>query len=324
MEPYNNQTIQNPPEGTRDCVKSSFIEANTIPSTLEEIKSKHIIPVFAKDSEPVISQADFIEATCDGLSKHYAGELINAPEIRVSHPIQGIVANARFKPVQYLDESEKTIYYDRLAFMIEIPTISGNVGGNPLSLTMGGVQAYNLTNLHSRKGADQHFKIFIGFKNTVCTNLKIWSDGLISGLKVTSVDELKANIKLLIENYNAPYHLRALEGLVNFNLSEKQFAQVLGKARMYHHLPLLARKYIPELLINDTQLSIVVREFYHDNNFKRDHDGSINLWKLYNLFTGATKSSYIDHFLDRSVNAFEFVEGLKRSLEHQTESWFLN
>jgi hypothetical protein len=320
MEPLNNSITQiNKPEQRR----KSFIEANTVPCTLEQIRSDHIIPVF-KDGTPVISTTDFVEASFEGLSNYYSQELISAPELRLSHPVEARVASARNKTVDELLPEDKTIFYDRAAFCIEIPSISDDVGGNPLSLTFGGVAAYSQTNLTSAKNSPQYFTIFMGYRNSVCCNLKVSSDGVISNLKVHSINELKASIKTLIENYNAVYHLNSMRKLVDYNLTETQFAQVLGRCRMYHHLPQLARKHIPELLINDTQLSLVVREFYHDKHFGRDGDGNINLWKLYNLFTGASKHSYIDHFLDRSVNAFEFVEGLKRSLEHHSESWFLN
>ena len=53
-------------------------------------------------------------------------------------------------------------------------------------------------------------------------------------------------------------------------------------------------------------------------------DGSINLWKLYNLFTGAAKSTYIDSFLDRSVNAFQFTDTLRLALKNDTSNWFLH
>ena len=39
---------------------SKFIEANTTIVGLDEIRNKHIIPVFTKDNAPLISQADFI------------------------------------------------------------------------------------------------------------------------------------------------------------------------------------------------------------------------------------------------------------------------
>jgi hypothetical protein len=40
----------------------------------------------------------------------------------------------------------------------------------------------------------------------------------------------------------------------------------------------------------------VFRDFYKDESFCRDANGDINLWKLYNLFAGANKSTYIDSF----------------------------
>ena len=170
MEQLNNTPINlRAPQTSRN----SFIDANTLPTSLAEIKERHIIPVFAKDGEVLISQSDFIEIMGDCLSNYYQGEIISDPSILISHPIQGRIPSARNKPLQYLEEHERTIYYDRMMFTIEIPSITEEVGGNPLALTIGGVQAYNQNNLQSRKGADEHFKIFVGFKNTVCTNLKV-------------------------------------------------------------------------------------------------------------------------------------------------------
>ncbi|WP_229311424.1 DUF3871 family protein [Larkinella rosea] len=50
-----------------------------------------------------------------------------------------------------------------------------------------------------------------------------------------------------------------------------------------------------------------------------------HLWKLYNLFTGAVKSSYIDTFLDRNVNSLELTGGILKSLQglHASQGWFL-
>jgi Domain of unknown function, B. Theta Gene description (DUF3871) len=50
----------------------------------------------------------------------------------------------------------------------------------------------------------------------------------------------------------------------------------------------------------------------------------MSLWELYNLFTGAKKSSYIDQFLDRSVHAFEFTEQLRHALDGEKGSWYLH
>ena len=48
------------------------------------------------------------------------------------------------------------------------------------------------------------------------------------------------------------------------------------------------------------------------------------MWKMYNLLTGANKSSYIDSFLDRSLNAGELSTGICKALERDSEySWFI-
>ena len=53
-----------------------FIQANTIAISLEDIKNTHLVPVFIKDNEPVISHADFIETMFDVVSKIYPSETI--------------------------------------------------------------------------------------------------------------------------------------------------------------------------------------------------------------------------------------------------------
>jgi hypothetical protein len=301
-----------------------FIQANTIGSSLEEIKNSHVIPVFIKDNEPVISHADFIETTFNVASSVFHFETVLRPSVRLSHPIKGRVPEAKLKPANQLSEHEKTIYYERMAFIIEIPTIHDEVSGNQLSLTVGGIKAYNLDNLYNRKGADEHFKVFIGFQNKVCTNLCVWTDGYMSDLKVKNIGQLRANIKTLFENYNANFQIHFLQQLNEYSLTEQQFANLIGRCRMYNHLPNGTKNNLTPLLLSDTQLGAVVKDFYRDNSFCRDANGNINLWKLYNLFTGSNKSSYIDTFLDRSVNAFHFVNDLRDALDKKETNWFLN
>ena len=50
----------------------------------------------------------------------------------------------------------------------------------------------------------------------------------------------------------------------------------------------------------------------------------ISMWKVYNLLTGANKSSYIDNFLDRALNAWQLAEGINKALYGESEySWFV-
>lgn len=62
------------------------------------------------------------------------------------------------------------------------------------------------------------------------------------------------------------------------------------------------------------RLSTVTKDYYQDESFCRNVDGDINLWKVFNLFTQTNKSSYIDTFLDRNVNAFNFSNSLLKAL----------
>ena len=58
------------------------------------------------------------------------------PSMRVSHVIKGRIPEAIHKPVNQLLESDKTIYYERMMFCFEIPTIHEDIEGNrPVSYT---------------------------------------------------------------------------------------------------------------------------------------------------------------------------------------------
>lgn len=303
---------------------SAFIGANTIEVNLQEIQRQHIIPVFSKDNEPLISHGDFIQTTYDVINHCFKGEDILSPSIRVSHPIKGRTPEARYKPANQLEDHEKTIYYERALFVFEIPSIQRTIDGQTLSLTIGGVKCYGDDKLNNKKGSSEHFKIFIGFSVKVCSNLCVWSDGAQVKLVVRSQGELMDAIMNMVHEYNPELHLRAMQRLTEHNLTESQFAQVLGRARLYNYLPNEIKKEIPPLLFTDTQLGSVAKDYFQDQSFCRNEHGDINLWRMYNLFTGANKSSYVDSFLERSINAFEFTHQLQTGLAGGNANWYLN
>ena len=303
---------------------SAFIGANTIEVNLQEIQRQHIIPVFSKDNEPLISHGDFIQTTYDVINHCFKGEGILSPSIRVSHPIKGRTPEARYKPANQLEDHERTIYYERAMFVFEIPSIQRTIDGQTLSLTIGGVKCYGDDKLNNKKGSSEHFKIFIGFSVKVCSNLCVWSDGAQVKLVVSSQSELMDAIMNMISVYNPEQHLRAMQRLTEYNLTEAQFAQVLGRARLYNYLPNEIKKEIPPLLFTDTQLGSVAKDYFQNNSFCRNENGDINLWRMYNLFTGANKSSYVDSFLERSINAFEFTHQLRTGLAGGGTNWYLN
>ncbi len=302
--------------------RPSFIEANTVEVDLASLQQHHIIPVY-RDNEPLISQAEFIEVAQSTVRKVFPAERILDPSIRVSHAVKGRVPDARNKPANQLEEWEKTLYFERMAFLIEVPSIRDEVGGESVSLVIGGIKAYNLDNLSSKSSGLQCFKIFIGFKVSVCTNLCVWTDGIQADLKVRSVQELKRAIEDLVSSYDAISSLQIMSILTQYALTEHQFAQLLGRCKMYHYLPSELKAQIPELQYGDTQLNAICRDYFKSRSFCRDEKGDINLWKVYNLFTEANKSSYIDTFADRAVNASTFVGGLAYDLKYGNANWFL-
>lgn len=300
-----------------------FIEANTKAVDLAHLRNDCIVPVFSKDNELTISHTAFVETVAEAVSTFYNGERIEKPEIRVSHIIKGRIPEAIHKPANQLLESDKTIYYERMMFCIEVPTIYETVEGNRLTLTVGGVRAYNHMNLYSKKSVER-FKIFVGFKNLVCCNLCVSSDGFVEQLEVMNTSDLYLRVLEMLNRYNPAKHLHLMQTLGNTTMSEHQFCQILGKMRLYQALPQSAQRSIPRLLITDTQINSVAKAYVSDENFC-GQGGELDMWRFYNLLTGANKSSYIDSFLDRAYNATEIAQGINAALHGADRySWFIN
>lgn len=305
--------------------KLPFIEANTKEVTIEHLKNDCVVPVFSKDNEITISHPNFIEAVWEAANRIFPNETIECPAIKVSHVIKGRTPEAIHKPVKDLLETDKTIYYERMMFCFEIPTIHEDIMGNRLNLTIGGVRAYNHENLYSKKGAEK-FKVFIGFKNMVCCNMCVSTDGYKSELKVMSINDLFISVMQLFQEYNISKHLYYMSAFKDSYMTEQQFAQFLGKSRLYQYLPNEQKRKLPLMLMTDTQVNLVAKAYYHDDNFSplQDPNSGINMWNVYNLLTGANKSSYIDNFLDRAYNATQLAEGLNKALYGENEySWFI-
>ena len=107
-------------------------------------------------------------------------------------------------------------------------------------------------------------------------------------------------------------------------MDEHTFCTFLGKSRLYQCLSTARQKQLPRLLLTDTQINLVAKAYINDENFGGT-GGELNMWKFYNLLTGANKSSYIDSFLDRALNATEIAVGIKEALHgDETYKWFID
>jgi hypothetical protein len=305
--------------------KSPFIEANTESVSLSHLKQKCVIPVFTKDNEITLSHQEFIETAINAVSSFFPSTGGYEPEIRVSHQIKGRTPDALHIPAKDLQEHQRTSYFERMAFIVRVPGITETINGNTLSLTIGGVRSYNLENLYNKKTYEK-FKFFIGFQNMVCCNLCVSTDGFQSEIKAMSFRDLEGKMSQIIQNYNASKHLKAMQNLLDYSLSERDFAQIIGKSRLYNYLPKKEKSLIPELLLNDGHINTVAKDYYLDESFCRNANGDISMWEFYNLLTGSNKTSYVDTFLDRGVNAFQFSEGISKALSDSSSnySWFLS
>ena len=310
-------------EVTRTPKTLHFIEANTLEVDLNHLANDCITPVFAKDNELTINHAQFIETIQEAVQDFFKGETVDGADVRVSHIIKGRTPDALHKKANELLETDKTIYYERCAFSIDVPTIYQDVNGNRLNLSIVGVRAYNQMNLYSKK-VPELFRLAIGFKNQVCCNMCIFSDGYKDDLRVSSTSDLYRAALELFHNYNIAKQIHLMQQLGNTSMTEHQFCQILGKMRLYQCLPTGVQKHLPRMLLTDTQINSVAKAYINDSNFGGE-SGELNMWNFYNLLTGANKSSYIDSFLDRSLNASEIAMGINAALHgDETYKWFID
>ena len=300
-----------------------FIEANTSEVTLQHLRNDCITPVFAKDNELTLNHALVIETVQEAAQDFFRGEIVDDAAIRVSHTIKGRIPEAIHKPANQLLESDKTIYYERMMFNIDVPTIWEDVNGNRQNLSIVGVRAYNHTNLMSKK-APQLVKLGIGFKKQVCCNMSIFTDGYKDDLRVSNTSELYKAALELFNNFNPAKQLHLMKQLGNTTMSEHQFCTFLGKSRLYQCLSTNAQKRLPRMLLTDTQINTVAKAYINDEDFG-GIGGELNLWRFYGLLTGSVKSSYIDGFLDRSLNASEIAMGINSALHGDKQyQWFID
>lgn len=302
----------------------SFITANSQPITLESLGTDYITPVFAKDNEVCISHNLFIGSVYDAVREFFNGETVDEPLIRVSHIIKGRIPEAIHKKASELLPSDITEYYERSAFCINVPSIVQDVCGNPLNLSVVGVKSYGRNNLGGRL-TPQRFSVAVGFQNTVCCNMCIFTDGYKEEIRALRDREIYFATLSLLNMFDMAKQITLLRSLGDLMLDERQFCQILGRMRLYSYLPATMQRTIPQMLITDSQINNVAKQYFRDDNFRAEDNGEISLWKFYNLITGSTKNSYIDSFLQRSANATETVMGIASGLRDEDSGykWFL-
>ena len=199
----------------------NFIESNTSGITLEELERNCIVPSFG-DNQLTISHQTFIHRIEEAARSYFTGESFGNTEIRVSHKILGRVPGALTKKKEELKPEDETIYYQRMAFCFHIRSMSRMMNGEEVHLCIGGVRSLNEENLYARKSPEK-FKIFIGWRVKVCSNLMLLNDGLTGRLEVMSDADIYSSALQLFQDFNPEQNLRLLENLGRTNISQEQF-----------------------------------------------------------------------------------------------------
>ena len=305
---------------TKSCV--SFLDANTNEISMEELKNLCVVPTWA-NQELTISHQDFIESVYDAAQSFYQGEAFTAPSIRVSHIVRGRTPDALGKKASELLECEKTQFYQRMAFAFTIPTIYETIDGQRLELCVGGVRNYNDLNLYRSSKGVEKFSVFVGWRVCICSNQILTGQGVKLSMEVMDLRQLYQKVLELFNQFNPAKDIHLMQALSNTYLTETQFAQIVGRMRLYQAIPQGMSRTIPRLLITDSQVNNVCRGYYQNEDFG-GRDGSLSMWDFHNLLTESNKSSYIDSYLQRAVNATEVSVGINNALHGDTTyQWFL-
>lgn len=300
----------------------NFLEANTSEISIDELATKCVVPTWA-NQELTISHQDFIHTVHEAACNMFQGEVVYEPAIRVSHIVRGRIPSALGKKASELLESEKTQFYQRLAFAFTIPTIHEEVDNHKMELCIGGVRNYSDLNLYRASKGLEKFSVFIGWRVNICSNQVLTGDGVKLSIEVMNLNDLYKAVLELFYNYNPAREIHLMQTLTSSYLTETQFAQIIGRMRLYQAMPAGLQKRIPRLLITDSQINNVCRDYFTNPDFGQKGN-TISMFDFHNLLTEANKSSYIDTYLQRAVNATEVSVGINNALHGDTKyAWFL-
>lgn len=306
----------------------NFIEGPSNEITMDDLTNRNIIPTFS-DNTLTISHQKFIETSRKAAEVIFGNDNVIPAECRVSHPIIGRVPSAQHKKANELTDDEKTIFYQRLAWIANITNRGTSMNGQPVSLTIGGTRSYHEDKLYTRQNP-QHFRLFIGFRVRVCSNMMLTCDGVSENLLCMTEADIFQHAIRLFQHFNEVKEatLYDLEALNHTWLSQEQFCKILGRLRLFQALPSARQKQLPQILLGDSVVNAATKEYIKNPDFGMgDSNGSITCWQLLNLLNEAVKSSYSDLWIDRNRNCTDFSIGIANALngnDSQGYGWFLN
>lgn len=303
-----------------------FVEGPSQAVSLVELTQESILPSYA-DGEIVIPPGHIIQAIILAAHDAMPNDLFAEPEIRASHLVQGRIWSAIYKKKEDLLESDKTKYWERMCFCVEVISRRSTLLQEPVSLTFGACRSLQNLNFHSRKGAEG-VSIYISHRARICSNLMIsLENGLKDNVLCSGPEDIYTAAYQLFSQFNADENADELSGLGRTTITASAFAHIIGKLRVYSCLSTADKKKLPfNIEIGDAQAYEATRQFVN-GHFGLNGRDSIDLFCALNcLNTGVKRTSYLHNFLTKNANCTSLVLGLQRSIEGTCSDydWFLS
>ena len=313
------------PVATEEEAPLPFIEANSAAVSWRELTEESILPSYA-DGEIVVPHSHFIQALVMAAHDALPQDTFGPVEIRASHLTQGRIPSAIYKKTSELLESDKTKYWERICFCVQITSRQTYILGEPATLTFGGCRSLQDINFHGRKTSEV-FQAYISYRAKICSNLMIsLQDGLKDKIEATGPAEIYAAAYQLFSQFNAVENLRSLDGLGRTRITVDQFTHLIGKLRYYNCLSTADKRELPfQIELGDSQVYAATRNFVN-GHFGLNGRDSVDLFQMLNCFNQASKSSYLHNFLLKNANCTELTLGVQRSLEgtNHDYDWLLS
>lgn len=303
----------------------AFIEANTSAVTWKDITEDSILPSYA-DGEIVVPHSHFIQAVVMAAHDALPNDTFGPLEMRASHLTQGRIPSAIYKKTSELLESDKTKYWERICFCVQVKSRQTNILGEPYTLTIGGCRSLQTCNFHSRKSVEG-FQAFIAYRAKICSNLAIFvENGLKDGIEAMGPAEIYAAAYELFSRFDAEENRKALEGLGDCRITIDQFTHLIGKLRLYSCLSTAAKKELPfQIELGDSQVYAATRNFV-DSHFGLNGNDSIDMHSFMNCMSSAVKSSYLHNFLIKNASCTTLARGVMESIKgiNHDYDWLLS
>lgn len=310
-----------------DAEHPNFIESNTHSISYDELTTKHVIPTFSEGSLS-LSHGSIINATMRAAEEVY-GELTPV-EIRVSHRIQGRTPEAMNKPASELQDSDITTFYQRMAFISHVKTLTRSINGVEVHLCIGGTRSYSEDKLFGRPTPSK-MRLFVGWFVKICSNGCLTCSGNSGSIECLTEADVYEKALALFNGFDLEKEttLELLENLGTTRISESEFCKIIGRLRLYQALPASEQNVLPKVIFGDQAANKIVQGYVSNPNFGlKEGADSISLWEFLQLANEAVKQgAYIDNWLERNQNCTDFVLGIQRALlgtDQDGYDWFLN